>query len=343
MNALEMSSKPKAIDLFCGCGGLTLGLKQAGFNVIGAVEIDALATETYRMNHPEVQVWEEDITALDTQAAMQKLNLKKGELDLVAGCPPCQGFSTMRTLNGGKKIKDKRNDLIFEFLRFVKDFEPKAIVMENVPGLYKDKRFAKFCKDIEGLGYIPNSGVENAVDYGVPQRRRRTLLLAGKGFKIEFAKKTEKQKTVADAIKNMPKAGKSGDALHDMEEKRSEKVKRLIAMIPKDGGSRTDLPYEEQLECHKKCDGFKDVYGRMAWNKPAPTITSGCTNPSKGRFLHPTENRAITLREASLLQTFPRCYKFPADKGKGDIALMIGNALPPKFIKMHSKRILSKI
>ena len=333
--------KPKAIDLFCGCGGLTLGLKQAGFDVVGAVEIDALAAETYRMNHSEVHVWEEDITQLNTQAAMKALKLKKGELDLVAGCPPCQGFSTMRTLNGGKRIKDERNDLIFEFLRFVKDFEPKAIMMENVPGLIDDKRFAKFCKEIESLGYVPNYGVENAADYGVPQRRRRTILLAGKGFKIDFAKPVKKKATVADAIKKMPKAGKSGDHLHDMPERRTKAVIERISKIPKNGGSRTDLPFEEQLDCHKKCDGFKDVYGRMAWNKQAPTITSGCTNPSKGRFLHPTQNRAITLREAALLQTFPKGYKFPKDRGKGDIALMIGNALPPRFIKMHSKRIIS--
>lgn len=335
--------KPKAIDLFCGCGGLTLGLKQAGFNVVGAVEIDELAAETYRMNHPEAVVWEEDIATLSTLSVKRKLKIKKGELDLVAGCPPCQGFSTMRTLNGGKKIKDDRNDLIFEFLRFIKDFEPKAIMMENVPGLIDDKRFKKFCDEIESLGYITNYGVENAADYGVPQRRRRTILLAGKGFKIDFAKPVKKKKTVADAIKKMPKAGKSGDPLHDMPERRTAEVKRRIAMIPKDGGSRTDLPKAEQLDCHKKCNGFKDVYGRMAWNKQAPTITSGCTNPSKGRFLHPTENRAVTLREAALLQTFPKSYKFPENNGKGDISLMIGNALPPVFIKKHSKGIYNKL
>jgi DNA (cytosine-5)-methyltransferase 1 len=129
--------------------------------------------------------------------------------------------------------------------------------------------------------------------------------------------------------------------LHDIKERRSAATRRRISLIPKDGGSRTDLPEEEQLECHKKCDGFKDVYGRMAWNKPAPTITSGCTNPSKGRFLHPEENRAITLREASMLQSFPRGYKFPADKTKGEIALLIGNALPSKLIKVHSSKIIS--
>lgn len=337
-----MKDKPKAIDLFCGCGGLTLGLKQAGFNVVGAIDIDPLAADTYKMNHAEVEVWKKSIVGLSTLSIKRKLKLKKGKLDLLAGCPPCQGFSTIRTLNGGKKIHDDRNDLIFEFLRFVKDFTPKAIMMENVPGLVEDNRFKKFCREIESLGYIANYGVENAADYGVPQRRRRMILLAGLGQKIEFAEPTER-KTVKDFIKGLPKAGKSGDQLHDMPERRSAKVKRLIAKIPKDGGSRTDLPKKNQLKCHQKCDGFKDVYGRMAWEKPAPTITSGCTNPSKGRFLHPEENRAITLREASLLQTFPKNYHFPANKGKGNVAIMIGNALPPIFIKMHSIGILEKL
>lgn len=329
----------KAIDLFSGCGGLTLGLKQAGFDVVGAIEIDSLAAETYRLNHPEVSVWQEDIIKLSFEAVKRKFNLRKGELDLVAGCPPCQGFSTMRTLNGKRKIKDERNDLIFEFLRFVKELEPKAVMMENVPGLIEDKRFKKFCKELEALGYILNYGVENAANYGVPQRRRRTILLAGKGFKIEFAEPVKEKRTVADAIKTMPKAGHSGDPLHDRPERRTPEVLIRISKIPQDGGSRTDLSEEEQLACHKKCNGFKDVYGRMAWNKQAPTITSGCTNPSKGRFLHPIENRAITLREAALLQSFPSKYHFPANRAKGDISLMIGNALPPEFIRLHAQSI----
>lgn len=334
-----MNRKPRAIDLFCGCGGLTLGLKQAGFEVIGAVEIDSLAAETYRMNHAEVHVWEQDIQTLGGESILKQFKLKKGELDLLAGCPPCQGFSTMRTLNGGRKIKDERNDLIFDFLRLVKELEPKAIMMENVPGLIEDKRLKEFCSEIEGLGYKVNCDVKNAADYGVPQRRRRMILLAGKGFEIGFAKPVKKKKTVADAIGRMPKAGQSGDHLHDWQERRTEEVIDRISKIPKNGGSRTDLPKEVQLDCHKKCNGFKDVYGRMAWDKPAPTITSGCTNPSKGRFIHPEENRAITLREAAVLQTFPRGYKFPTCKSKGDISLMIGNALPPVLIKKHSRGI----
>jgi len=327
--------KLKAIDLFCGCGGLTLGLKQAGFEVIGAVDIDHLAVETYKVNHPEVEVWHQDICNLSTLCVKRKLHLRKGKLDLLAGCPPCQGFSTVRTLNGAKKIYDERNDLVFEFLRFVKELMPKAIMMENVPGLSKDRRFICFCKKLNELGYTVNYDILDASEYAVPQRRKRLILLASRNGKIGFAKKARCQRTVFDAIGDLPLAGTSGDELHDLPESRTEKIKKLIRMIPKNGGSRNDLGKRRQLACHKKCDGFKDVYGRMAWDKVGPTITSGCTNPSKGRFLHPEKDRAITLREAALLQTFPSNYYFSLDRGKGATAIMIGNALPPEFIKRH--------
>ncbi len=340
---MKKKKKPKAIDLFCGCGGLTLGLKQAGFEVIGAVDNDNLAVKTYKVNHPEVHVWERDIQGLTVGWVKRKLQLKKGELDLLAGCPPCQGFSTMRTLNGGYEISDERNDLIYEFLRFARELAPKAVMMENVPGLQKDKRFKKLCKELESEGYIVNQDVLDAADYGVPQRRRRLILLAGRNGKIEFAKKAKCKRSVFDAIGNLERAGNSGDKLHDLPERRTEKVKKLIRMIPKNGGSRNDLGKRRQLACHKKCDGFNDVYGRMAWDKVAPTITSGCTNPSKGRFLHPQENRAITLREAALLQTFPKRYYFGLDEGKGAGAVMIGNALPPEFIKRQANNVVEVV
>ena len=137
--------------------------------------------------------------------------------------------------------------------------------------------------------------------------------------------------------------GESGDPVHDIPEKRAMRTMQLIRRIPRDGGSRTDLPEEDQLECHKRCEGFKDVYGRMSWEKVSPTITSGCFNPSKGRFLHPEEDRAITMREAALLQGFPQRYKFPTTSNKSAIALMIGNALPPPFISAHARVIRSAL
>jgi len=331
--------KPTALDLFSGCGGLTVGLKRAGFRVLGAVDVDPLSIKTYKANHKDVTVWETDIRELEPAEIAAALGLRKRRLDLLAGCPPCQGFSTMRTLNGAFVIDDPRNDLLFEFQRFVEALRPRAVMMENVPGLADDERFAAFCRRMKKIGYLGDHHILNAAEYGVPQRRRRLIYLAGHGIKIPFAEPARRTKTVEDAIGGLPKAGESGDPVHDMPEKRTPRIMELIRRIPKDGGSRTDLPEEYQLDCHRRCNGFKDVYGRMAWGDVAPTITSGCFNPSKGRFLHPEEDRAITMREAALLQGFPRRYKFPTADNKSGVALMIGNALPPPFIAAHGRSI----
>ncbi len=331
--------RPTAVDLFCGCGGLTVGLKKAGFRVLGAVDVDPLSVKTYKANHRDVEVWETDICGLKPSDLLRKIGLNEGELDLLAGCPPCQGFSTMRTLNGAVSVDDPRNDLLLEFQRFVEALRPRAVMMENVPGLADDERFAAFCRKLKKLGYLGDHRILNAAEYGVPQRRRRLIYLAGMGMEIPFADKAAKMKTVEEAIGGLPKAGQSGDPVHDMPENRTPKVLEIIRLIPKDGGSRRDLPDGYQLECHKRCTGFKDVYGRMAWKDVAPTITSGCFNPSKGRFLHPEEDRAITMREAALLQGFPRRYKFPTTDNKSAVALMIGNALPPPFIAAHGRSI----
>lgn len=333
------SYRPTAVDLFSGCGGLTLGLKLAGFQVLGAVDNDHLAVETYSANHPEVLVWEQDIRRLKTLTLKRKLRLHKGMLDLLAGCPPCQGFSTLRTLNGALAIEDPRNDLLLEFQRFVEGLRPKAVMMENVPGLSGDKRFDAFQRAMTELGYFGDYRILDAAKYGVPQRRRRLIYLAASGKKVPFADPACTLRTVRHAIHGLPRAGTSGDPIHDLPERRTEKVMELISRIPKNGGSRTDLPDEDQLPCHRRCHGFKDVYGRMSWDKVAPTITSGCFNPSKGRFLHPEEDRTITMREASLLQGFPRDYEFPIAANKTSLALLIGNALPPELVRRHAQQL----
>jgi len=342
---VRKSDKPTAVDMFSGCGGLTVGLKRAGFRVLGAVDNDRLSVETYRANHRDVIVWEIDIRELEASELLDALDLRVGELDVLAGCPPCQGFSTMRTLNGAVRVDDPRNDLLQEFQRFVEGLRPRVVMMENVPGLAKDSRFAAFCSKMKDLGYVGDHRVLNAADYGVAQRRRRLIYLAGMGIAIPFAAEARRRKTVWDAIGSLPKAGQSGDPAHDMPENRTPRIQDIIRRIPKDGGSRRDLPDELQLECHRRCNGFKDVYGRMAKDDVAPTITGGCFNPSKGRFLHPEEDRAITMREAALLQGFPRRYKFPNTRSKSAVALMIGNALPPAFIAAHGrviKRVLEE-
>jgi DNA (cytosine-5)-methyltransferase 1 len=323
-----------AIDLFAGCGGLTEGLRQGGFNVVGAIELDPLAARTFRANHRRVHVWDQDIRLVSSPSLMRQLELRRGQLDLLAGCPPCQGFSSMRTKNGHLRIEDERNDLIHEFLRFVRDLLPKTVMMENVPGLMNDDRFFKFVDTLKKLGYDHlHYAIHNARHYGVPQRRRRLILMAGRLGPFTLPEKAKRQKTVFEAIGELPKPGRSGDPVHDMSEIRTPKIRELISLIPKNGGSRTDLPTGRQLDCHQRCDGFKDVYGRMAWEDVAPTITGGCFNPSKGRFLHPVEDRCITMREAALLQSFPRNYHFPDVSSKQDVALLIGNALPPEMIK----------
>lgn len=330
------AEEPTAIDLFCGCGGLTVGLKQAGFDVITAVDNTPLSVITYQANHPYVKVIENDIRNINPFTFSEVIGLKGKKLDLLAGCPPCQGFSTMRTLNGALTIDDPRNDLVNEFFRFVKALMPRAVMLENVPGLLKDAGFTKFLKRMKRLGYVGEPQILNVADYNVPQRRKRLIYMAGHGFAIPYAKKNNTYSTVRDAIGALPRAGESGDPVHDMKESRTAKVQEIIKLIPHNGGSRKDLPKKYWLDCHKKCNGFKDVYGRMAWDDLAPTITGGCFNPSKGRFLHPEEDRAITMREAALLQGFPKDYKFPIVTNKSALALMIGNALPPPFVKAHA-------
>lgn len=334
-------TKPIAIDCFAGCGGMSQGFKQAGYNVVGAIEIDADAVGVYKLNHPKVHTWSEDIRKVTVEAILKQLGIAEGELDLLGGCPPCQGFSTLRTYNGHRWTRDKQNDLIFEFQRLVLGLKPKRVMMENVPGLFDNSRLKKFQAALKAAGYEVKADVLNVGEYGVPQRRRRLVLLASRVSGVAFAKPTAKPRTVRDAIGSMPVAGTSGDPLHDLPEKRSRRVAARIRQVPVDGGSRSALPSRLKLECHKNSDGFKDVYGRMAWDEPAPTITTGCFNPSKGRFLHPEADRAITMREAALLQSFPKSYKFPATFGKVKVATMIGNALPPRFIKRHAKQLLS--
>ncbi|MCH7699209.1 MAG: DNA cytosine methyltransferase [Chloroflexi bacterium] len=328
-----------AVDLFHGCGGLTLGLKQAGFDVIGAIDNDNLASETYRANHAGVRTWNQDIRSLHPKQMLRKLGLRSGQLALLAGCPPCQGFSALRTRNSNKEAEDERNDLVYDFIRFIRVLKPKAIMLENVPSLDGSARIAELCRVLSALGYNWEHRVIDAADYGVPQRRKRMLLLAQQEGKVVFARKGSRRRTVEETIRYLSDPELSTDPLHSMIERRTKRIRRLIRSIPKDGGSRSALPAAQQLKCHKSTDGFKDVYGRMAWGDVAPTITSGCTNPSKGRFLHPEQDRAITAREAALLQGFPKSYTFSLKHGKSGVAEMIGNALPPEFVRRHAARL----
>lgn len=330
--------KFNAVDLFAGCGGLSEGLRQAGFRTIAACEIDPVAVATYRINHPDVHVFEDDIRRVEPSSIRKILNSEP--LHLLAGCPPCQGFSSLRRLNKKRSVRDERNSLVDEYSRFIEDLRPLTIMMENVPGLQNYFKFQDMIKKLKKMGYSLDTAVVNVANYGVPQRRKRLILVGSLLNAINIAPKINIKKTVAMCIGSMEPVEETNDPLHKIVAKHTEKIMEMIKQIPKDGGSRTDLPKKYILECHKRENvGFNDVYGRLKWDDYSSTITGGCLNPSKGRFLHPLEDRSISAREAALLQTFPRDYKFPASATKTKISLMIGNALPPEFCRLQAKNI----
>ena len=321
---------------------MSVGLTDAGFSVIGAVDIEPLAIAAHRANHPDVRRWEQDIRTLEPLDMASELGLDVGELDLLAGCPPCQGFSTVKTRRQSISAEDSRNSLVSQFGRFAAALRPKALLFENVPGLGRDIRFGRLRAPLERLGYSCCYGVLDAADFGVPQRRRRFVMLALLHGEIELVKRTGLARSVRDAIGGLEAPSTSADALHNHGERRSAEVQRRIARVPHDGGSFRLLAEEEQLPCHKRTKlrptpGFFDIYGRMKWDLPAPTLTGGCINPSKGRFLHPDQDRAITLREAALLQGFPADYELPLSRGKYKAAELIGNALPPAFVQSQAE------
>lgn len=332
-----MSKKYIAIDLFSGCGGLSEGMEDAGFEVVAAFDNNMDAVAAYQLNHPRTNVFEGDIRQVDTVEIKKILNGRV--LHLLAGCPPCQGFSSMRRRNKKKSVRDERNSLVSEYLRFVKDLQPLTIMMENVPWLVKYSLFKSVIRELKGMNYDIKFDVVNLQEYGVPQRRKRMVLVGSRVRKINpdvkelnIAGPTGEKKTVRDVIGHLEPTLEIEDAVHSIVASHTPKIMKLIKAIPKNGGSRKDLPKRFQLECHKKKDvGFSDVYGRLRWDDYSSTITGGCLNPSKGRFLHPEEDRNITAREAALLQTFRKDYKFPANISKTSVALLIGNALPPKF------------
>ncbi len=335
-------NKYNAIDLFSGVGGLSVGLKKAGFKVVASVEINEYAVKGYKLNHFKTKVFDDDIRDVNTDEIKELLN---GEpLHLLAGCPPCQGFSSVRRLNRKKSVRDDRNNLVLEYLRFVKELKPLTVMMENVPGLINYYLFKQVIKELTELGYNPKIEIVDVKNYGVPQKRKRLVMVGSLLGDLDVSKVVLPKNTVRKAIGKLLNIEETKDPIHKIVAVHIPRIEEMINLIPKNGGSRKDLPEEYTLECHKKENvGFNDIYGRLKWDDYSSTITGGCLNPSKGRFLHPEENRCITAREAALLQTFPKNYKFPADIPKTVISLLIGNALPPKFSYVQSKNIKDHI
>lgn len=329
---------PTVVDLFSGCGTVTAGLKKRRFRVVAAVDIDRVACQTYRRNHKSTYLFQEDIRKIDPATIREKA-LGPRPLDMLVVCAPCQPFSNQ---NRYKNEGDSRKELILESVRFAKALQPRLIMFENVPGL-AGKSFSgileKLVAGLSALGYVCGSPTKiNAADYGIPQRRHRCILLATRGQEpptLPPATTPQGSRfTVAEALKGLRQlatgqADKS-DLLHFSRNHNAIALQRL-AHIPKNGGSRFSLPPHLELDCHKGKKGYPDVYGRMRWADVAPTLTTGCTDVTRGRFAHPEEDRAITLREAARLQTFPDQYAFSGNAS--EIATQIGNAVPMKLIE----------
>lgn len=344
-------SRPPAIDLFAGCGGTSLGLQAAGFDIRAAVELDKAAAESYQLNiglRPIV----DDIKHVSGKQLLRSARLRSGECFLLAACPPCQGFSSQR--RRGEGDRDPRNMLMLEVVRIVRSVCPAYILFENVPGLAEGRGkvlYSEMLCQLGRLGYHYSDQVVDAADFGVPQRRTRLIALfshcsmpiVGIGAATHVDPKRSAQDrgskdpwhTVIESIGQMPaiSAGRTegSDSMHAAPSHTPKTIERIRA-IPLDGGSRTALPSDLTLKCHRNHAGHYDVYGRMWWRRPAPTITGGCNKPSKGRFIHPDQDRAITLREAALLQSFPESARFQGTRDK--IAEQIGNAVPPELVRV---------
>lgn len=321
------------VDLFCGAGGLTHGFIQENLPVVAGIDLDAACRYPYEQNNQGAQFLERDIAKVE----IDEIDTLFGSADLkvLAGCAPCQPFSTYAQryeLDG----KDGKWGLLYHFARLAQGTKPDVITMENVPTVAKHKVFHDFVDTLERLGYSVWFDVVDSSRYGVPQMRRRMVLLASKHGKLEMIAPThEKPVTVKQAIGHLRPlmAGESAprDKLHISSTLSEKNLKRI--KVSKPGGTWRDWPEHLIADCHRAESGrtYPGVYGRMEWNKPAPTMTTQCYGFGNGRFGHPDQDRAISLREAAILQSFPRDYAFIPKKGEvcfKVLGRLIGNAVP---------------
>jgi DNA (cytosine-5)-methyltransferase 1 len=352
--------KYSVIDLFCGCGGGSLGLKLADCDIVGAVDIDPIACKLYSENL-SLEPLCGDLRNLGGTEILKHYGLRKGDIDIIIGCPPCQSFSSLRRTRG---LPKENGTLLVSFIKRIQEIRPRLVVFENVPGittLGEGKYLRLYLKQMDKMGYSSVWGILDAADYGVPQHRKRVLVFSVNGenggqglimpqplyFNPRKAAEIGKPPwiTVREAIHSLPplKPGESDPTIPNHKARRhSPRVLEIIRNVPKDGGSRKSLPRHLWLECHRELDngGAESVYGRMWWDRPSPTITSRCTCPSSGRFIHPEQDRAITPREAARLQSFPDSFIFPSEIGLAE--KYIGNAVPPIFISNLFQSFISR-
>lgn len=338
----KTGSKLKAVDFFCGAGGVTCGFRMAEINVLGGIDVDDVFKETYEENNPGSKFIHRNISELTYDELQEELSIERNDDDLIfIGCSPCQYYTNLKT----DKTKSKESRLLLEdFQKFVSYFKPGYAFIENVPGFDRseDSPIGRFKKFLTERGYVYDDGVVNAKYYGVPQNRRRYVLLASRVQKDISIPEGDKGniKTVKKAIGDYEafppvEAGHmdKSDFMHTVAALTEINLKR-IKKVRKNGGNRLDFADDEnlQLDCYIDHNGHTDVYGRMSWNKPAPAITTKFRYTSSGRYGHPEQDRAISIREGATLQSFPKDYVFYCDS-VGAIGKMIGNAVPPLLAK----------
>lgn len=332
-----------AVDLFCGAGGLTRGLQDSGIEVVAGIDLDPHARYAYEHNNgvPFVQT---DVASLSARRLREMY--PKGSIRLLAGCAPCTPYSSLK--NGTKPQSTKGWRLLDEFARLIRGTKPHVVTMENVPKLRRTAIYSRFVKTLERLGYRVDAAVLKAELYDVPQRRRRLVLVASRLGEVNVPKprRNLRVRTVRDAIHGLPRvaAGKyeGGDRFHRAAGLRRLNARRIRASSP--GGSWRTWRKGLKVACHGRGRGrrFTPVYGRMQWGAPSPTITTQAFNYGSGRFGHPSQARAISLREAALLQTFPRRYQFSPPGSEVSLKVtgrLIGNAVPVRLGKVIGKTI----
>lgn len=339
-----------AVELFCGAGGLTCGINMAGkdIKVHAGYDIDSSCKYPYEHNNNAKFI----AKSVDNLSAEELLaHYKSGDIRLLAGCAPCQPFSTYS--QGRDAREDKKWPLLYQFARLIREVSPELVTMENVPDVIKHQVYVDFVEELEGLGYHVWADSVFCPDYGMPQRRRRHVLLASKLGPISLIPPTHKPdnyKTVREVIGNLPSlaAGEQhqNDPIHKASGLSKLNLERIKASKP--GGTWRDWPIRLIAACHKKESGksYSGVYARMQWDQPSPTMTTQCFGFGNGRFGHPEQNRAISLREAALFQTFPMNYQF-VEQGKSvDISTlgrMIGNAVPVDLGKVIGKTLIQHV